>query len=404
MVTLFVVSVAFSILFSSTCSLMEAALYAVPTPYARTLASAGSRRGKQLLEFKEKIGKPIAGILILNTTANTAGASIAGWAAGEAFGAEALVPFSVIFTLVILLFCEILPKKIGVSYCKAVAPLAVDVIRAIVFAVGPLIYLSELLSRWISPISGPSMSLQEIIAVAETGTQEGALDQFEGSVISNVIGLDDKLVRDVLTPRVVVFRKPLQLALNEVEKELSEWVYTRIPLFSEEHPEMLTHYATQRDVCRALLSKKLPIADGREEEVGKVTKSIKDAIRKDPSTSIPVPSIKPTSLTTETSATLLPSTHSEMLTLADVARPLATIPELMKVDQALLTMLETREQMCAVVDEHGSLAGIITLEDIIEEIIGREIVDEYDTVSDMRTFAKLLQATKNSRRARPTNV
>jgi CBS domain containing-hemolysin-like protein len=371
MVTVFFVSVAFSILFSSSCSLMEAALYA---------------------------GRPIAGILILNTTANTAGASVAGWAAGEAFGSEALLPFSVIFTLVILLFCEILPKKIGVSYCKIVAPLIVDVIRAIVFAVGPLIYMSELLSRWISPTSGPSMSLQEIIAVAETGTQEGALDQFEGSVISNVIGLDDKLVRDVLTPRVVVFRKPLQSLLTDIEKELGDWVYTRIPLFSEDHPETLTHYATQRDVYRALLSRKLPDTGGDGELTGKMTKSMKEAFRRGTLGETVETGASAERTDTSFSTTMLPTSASELLTLADVARPLATIPELMKVDQALLTMLETREQMCAVVDEHGSLAGIITLEDIIEEIIGREIVDEYDTVSDMRTFAKLLQATKNSRR------
>jgi len=348
MTSIFIVSVVFSIVVSGFCSLMEAALYAVPLPYVKNRKTEGFKTGELLLEFKENIGKPIAGILIVNTIANTAGASVAGWAASEAFGAEYLLLFSACFTLAILYMSEIIPKQMGVVYCKEVSSFIAYPLKLITVAVAPLIFVSEQMSRWIKS-DGPSLSHQEILSVAEIGTEEGALDHFEGSVITNVIGLDELLVKDVLTPRIVVFRKQDTASLGEIKDELHEWNFTRVPLYSDEAPDNLDLYVTQRDIYRALMKEELSA------------------------------------------------------TLKEFARPLKTIPELMRVDQALLTMFEEHEHMFSVVDEHGGLAGIITLEDIIEEIIGREIVDEYDTVSDLRTFAKLLRLTRHRKKEKNTS-
>jgi len=121
---------------------------------------------------------------------------------------------------------------------------------------------------------------------------------------------------------------------------LPTWNHSRVPLFKKREPDFLTGYVIQRDIYRELLA---------GNEGGK---------------------------------------------LVDLSRPLQAVPELMRVDKLLLKMFEEREHICAVVDEHGSLAGIITLEDIIEEVVGREIVDEYDAVSDLRTFAKILRTRK----------
>ena len=188
------------------------------------------------------------------------------------------------------------------------------------------------------------MSHQEILSMAAIGKEEGALDDLEGSVISNVISLDEELVKDLLTPRVVVFRLDKDTKLSEVAADIGEWNFSRVPLFSKKEPDHLTAYVNQRDIYRELLA-------GNVDE-----------------------------------------------TLEDLARPLKTVPELMRADKLLLTMFEEKEHICAVVDEHGGLAGIITLEDIIEEIVGIEIVDEYDSVSDLRTFAKLQKFIKQKRK------
>jgi CBS domain containing-hemolysin-like protein len=295
--------------------------------------------------LKEDISKPIAAILILNTIANTAGASLAGWAAGEAFGADFLVVFSFAFTLVILYFSEIVPKLVGVVYCKQISLFIAYPLSITVIFLKPLILISDRLAAFIKRgSSAPSLTPEEIRAIATTGTEEGALDHFEGSVIANVIGLDETLVKDVLTPRVVVHRLNKDTKLKTLENDLNTWQFSRVPLFNEDEPEHLIGYVTQRDVAAALLEGKKEIA------------------------------------------------------LYELMRPLKVVPELMRVDKLLLEMFAKREHICAVVDEHGALAGIITLEDIIEEIVGREIVDEYDSVSDLRTFAKLLGYTRSKKK------
>jgi CBS domain containing-hemolysin-like protein len=339
-----------SVFVSALCSLMEAALYAVPLAYVKNEAKTGSRSGKILDEFRDDIGKPIAAILICNTIAHTAGASVAGWAVGEMFGSDYLVIFSIIFTLVILYFSEILPKLIGVVYCKQVSTLIAIPLKTLVWVTMPLIWVSEGVSRWIkSGENEQSLSLDEILSMTALGTEQGTLDTLEGSVIANVIGLDEVLVRDVLTPRVVVFRLEEQALIGSVEKDIMEWNFSRVPLFSDLDPDHLSSYVTQRDIYRELLK-------GNRDQP-----------------------------------------------LSSIARNLKTVPELMGVDQLLLQMFEEREQLCAVVDEHGGLAGIITFEDIIEEIVGREIVDEYDSVSDLRTFARLLRLTRHRRKQQPVS-
>lgn len=342
MITVLIVSVAISIGVSALCSLIEAALYAVPLAYARHLAESDSRAGKVLLEFKNSMGRPIAAILILNTVAHTAGASVSGWAVGEVFGSAYLLLFSILYTLAVLYISEILPKVIGVVYCRGVATAVALPLRTIVTLTAPLIRISEFISNRIEHGSETqSLSAQEFLTMTELGTEEGALDHLEGSIVRNIVGLDQVLVKDVLTPRVVVYRLEETKTFADVEQEITECNYTRVPLFSQSNPDFLSGYVTQRDILRELLK------------------------------------------------------GNRSRTLKDILRPIPTVPELLRVDKLLLQMFEEREHICAVVDEHGGLSGIITLEDIVEEIIGQEIVDEYDTVSDMRTFAKIKWFTRH---------
>lgn len=348
MLYVLIFTILFAVVSSAICSVMEAALYAVPVPLVKHLADQGTRRGKVLLQLKSNIERPITAILILNTIANTAGASVAGWAYGEVWGARfgelGLLAFSSIFIALILIFSEITPKILGVVYCRKIAPvIALPLYWLTKLFTLPIGVAAVISSRLRPENEAPTISYEEVLSMAQLGTEEGALDHFEGSIIKNVIGLDQLLVRDVLTPRVVVLRLNENLTLSEIANQVLDWNHSRVPLYAEDEPDHLKSYVNQRDIFRKLL------------------------------------------------------TDEKDVKLKDVARPLEVVPELMRVDKLLLKMFERREQICAVVDEHGSLAGIITLEDLIEELLGREIVDEYDAVSDLRLFARLGVLIKKGR-------
>ena len=346
MLYVLILAVTLSIVVSACCSLMEASLYAVPLPYVKNLSESGRISGRKLMQLKQNIQRPISAILILNTIANTAGAAVAGWAWGQLYGDTlgewGLVVFSGSFIIAILFFSEIIPKIVGVVYSKKVAPAAAVPLAVLVALLAYPVKVAEAVSSYLHPVkNAPAVSAEEVLSMAALGTEEGALDHFEGSVITNVIGLDQLLVRDVLTPRVVVFRALETTKLGDLQDVIGKWAHSRVPLYAEEDPDNLTGYVTQRDIYRELIK-------------GNVD-----------------------------------------LELKELKRSLDIVPELMRVDKLLLHMFEKREHVCAVVDEYGGLAGIITLEDIIEEVVGREIVDEYDTVSDLRTFAKLLRVARS---------
>ena len=308
MLILLCTTVFLSIVISAFSSVTEAALYAVPLTYVQHLADSGTRSGKLLLKFKENINKPITAILIFNTVSNTAGAAIAGWAAGAIFGSEALILFSVIFTLLILYFSEIIPKMAGVIFCKPISQVIIYPLYVMVFLCAPLIWISERLTKKITvKAKKEGMSIEELLSMTALGTEQGTLDRFEGSVINNVIGLDGLLVKDVLTPRIVVFRLSKDQKIKDLSAEIIDWHFSRVPLYDEDEPDNLTHYVIQRDIYREIIK-------GDKEK-----------------------------------------------SLVSLARPLKIVPELMTVDKLLLDMFEEKEHICSVVDEHGGLAGIITL-------------------------------------------
>ncbi len=340
-IIILIITLIVSIGVSFLCSLMEAAFYAISMPYVQYEAKKGSKSGKLLLDFKEDMGKPISAILILNTVAHTAGASVAGWATGEVFGPNALLPFSVAYTLAILYLSEILPKLVGVVYSKTVAKFFAFPLLWLIKILSPLIHISDWLAKKIkSNHKEEEVSPEEMLSMAEIGTKEGSLDNLEGAVIENIIELDQILIRTVMTPRTVVVRFLETLTLNEISSRLNTLAFSRIPLYDQEEPDTLTGYVTQRDIL-------LELVKGNKEKK-----------------------------------------------LEELARPLKVVPDLMRCDSLLLDMFNSNEHLYSVVDEYGGLAGIITLEDVIEKIVGHEIVDEYDAVSNLRAVARLLRFKK----------
>jgi len=313
----------FSIVISFFCSLSEAALYAIPLPVVKHLAQKGIPAAKKLEILKKDVGKLITAMLILNTLANTAGAAIAGAQAGVIWGEKGVIIFSVFFTISVLLFGEILPKTLGVAHSKSIALAIAPIWTFLVWLFGPLATLGQSLTvRLSSKNPVPTISQEELISMAQLGTEEGTLDRFEGGVISNVMALDNKLVRDVLTPRVSVFMLPENSTVLEIREQIFKWKFSRVPIYSIKDPDHLTGYVIHRDIIKVLLSGE--------------TKT----------------------------------------TLKSLSRPIKVLPELTTVDKILRQMFENKEHICALVDEHGGLAGIVTLEDLLEEILGHEIVDE----------------------------
>ena len=329
---------------SGLCSLMEASLFAVPLPHTKFLADSGSKRGKLLMSFKEDMSQPISAILILNTVAHTIGAAVAGALAAELYGERGVLIFSVIFTLIILYLSEIVPKQIGSMYSKQVSELVAFPLLVLIKLLYPLVKVTECFSRLLGSTDHlPSVSHEEVLSLAEIGREEGVIDHLEGSVIKNVVGLDRSLVKDILTPRVVVFRLEKDRRVSDLTDEIVNWNHTRVPIYAEDTPDQLNRYVIQRDLFRAIIS-----GEGDR-------------------------------------------------TLEELSRPLTTVPEFMRADKLLLQMFEQRESICSVVDEHGGFAGLVTLEDIIEEIVGREILDEYDLVGDLRSYARILYQSRKRR-------
>lgn len=328
------ITVFLSLIVSFICSMTEACIYSIPYVYTQHLAGMGSRAGKILSKYKEDMTSPVTAILLLNTIANTAGAALVGYLAADIFTEMQLVIFSVFFTLAVLYIGEIIPKIIGVTYNKELAPILVYGLSASIVVLKPLIIFSVMIKKLFKTKDEPSFSTQEILSMTEIGEKEGSLDALESEIITNTIGLDQMLVGEVQTPRIVVFRLQSDVKLGEIREEIKNWNFTRVPLYEEESPEVLSLYVHQKDLYQALLS------------------------------------------------------NQDEQPLKDFARKLKTVPELMRVDRLLTEISGDREPIRAVVDEHGALSGIITLEDILEEIIGSEIVDEYDKVENLRRHAR----------------
>ncbi|MDA8419268.1 MAG: CNNM domain-containing protein, partial [Desulfobacteraceae bacterium] len=202
----FCLAVALAIVVAALASIAEAALYSIPASQVEVLAKSGRRSGVLLKALKGDINEPITAILTLNTIATTMGAAIAGAAAADLFGPRYLGLFSVLFTLAILVFSEIIPKTLGVSYCRELAPMIARPLAALVRVMRPLVWISNRLTRALGkPGQRPFITAKEIQAIAALGKKTGDITRQEEKIIINILELKHKDVRKAMTPRTVVF-------------------------------------------------------------------------------------------------------------------------------------------------------------------------------------------------------
>ncbi|MGD9692441.1 MAG: CNNM domain-containing protein [Phycisphaerales bacterium] len=325
-----------SLVGSFACSLCEAALYSVSDIRVAALV-AEKRRGAALLQaIRSNIDRAIAAILTINTIANTIGAAVAGAIVAERFGNAWLGLFSGAFTLAVLFAAEIIPKSLGVAHADVLAPRLAPVIRAMILLTYPLVRLSEYLARY---IVGKKKTIapteHEILAMTRLAARHGVIDPSEARMVFNALRLDRIPVRDIMTPRSVVFALPDSLPLSRLEQHSEHWTHSRLPLVKDNNPNEVIGIVHRRDVFDILA----------REEPGERT-------------------------------------------LHDLRRPVQFIRDDVPADEALERFLAGRQHMFIVLDQYGSFIGLVTLEDALETLLGKEIVGEHDPAPDMQALAR----------------
>ena len=329
-----VISVSLAITVSALCSICEAVLYSISSSQVEMLKKSGNAAAEHLQHLRADIDEPITAILTLNTIANTIGAAVAGAAAAKLFGDENLILFSAIFTLSILFFSEILPKTIGVTYAYKLAPFITYPLRAMVFILKPIVWLCRSVTKMLPQRDEETISAEELQTIASLSRESGDLEENEEKVINNIIDLKAKIVRDVMTPRTVTFSMEENITVSEAMELLKKLgSHSRIPVYRDE-PNNVSGIVMVKDVLGAA-------ANGARDT-----------------------------------------------SLASFKIPAHFVPETAPLNRILIDFFDRRNHLFIVVDEYGTMTGVISLEDVIEEIIGREIIDETDNTKDMRELAR----------------
>ncbi|MFG0315601.1 MAG: CNNM domain-containing protein [Phycisphaerales bacterium] len=316
------------------CSMLEAVLLSISRTHIAVLVERGEAAGKRLMRMKDNLDEPLAAILTLNTFAHTLGAAGVGAQAAAIWGDKWVTVVSVVLTLLVLIFSEIIPKTIGAVHAKRLAPFTAITIVWLIRVFKVLVVACNWISRLFTRAGShePRVSREEVSNLARMAAEEGVIDQQEHAIVTNLVSLRDMSVREVMTPRRVVFTYPAEQTVAETLKN-GPSKFARVPLVgsSLDEPKGVIH---RRELY-------LADAEGRGEQ-----------------------------------------------RLLELARPLHAVPETASVQDVLYQFLQRHDHLFLVVDEYGGSAGIITLEDTIETILGMEIVDETDEAADMQDEAR----------------
>ena len=331
---LLIISVTTVLIIWGVCSLAEASIYAVQMPYVRQLEQANADSGKILARFKANMERPISAILVVNTVVAAAGATIAGAQASRLFGEARLWWFSVCFTVAALFISEIIPKIVGVAYNRTIARLLAKPLLVAVVALYPVIWVIERASVFMKPRVPLAIAPEdEVQQLAEISAEEGSIMPYEADLVRNVLDLDKVTAREIMTPASVVTKLADHLTLRDVAQQRLTWEFSRIPIYCEK-TRLWTGFVLSRDVLAT-------IAQDRFD-----------------------------------------------LTLDALAKKLYFVRDNAPGHKLLSEFLKRRTHIFGVVGTNGQVVGIVTLEDVLESVIGAEIVDEMDTIVDMQEFAQ----------------
>lgn len=315
--------------FSFVCSILEAVLLSTNQSFLLTKAEGGNKAALKLLSFKQNIDRPLSAILSLNTVAHTVGAAGVGAKATEEFGEVYFGAVSAILTILILVFTEIIPKTLGARYWRQLALIVSPVINVLIFITYPLVKISELITKSIShKHNEQTTSREELSALANIGVEEGVFEESENSIIQNLIKLNSVKLHEIMTHRIDIVALPVEATLEEVVAVVNEEKYSRIPIYEDNID----------NIIGVLHSKYL-------------IQYLEDCSTK------------------------------ENFNLKDIILQPFFVPEFRKLEDLFKEIKKNNNHMAIVIDEYGGTSGVVTLEDLIEEILGN-IFDEDDELEN----------------------
>lgn len=314
------------------CSLLEAVFMSITPAYVALALKEGKRYGRLLEHLKENVNRPITAVLTMNTAAHTLGSAAFASMVQTEFGNAAVTLASGVLAFTILIFSEIVPKTIGSSSWKTLAPFSAYSIQVFIFLLYPIVWLSETASRMFNKSESMGVTREEMIATAELGVEEGSLHKKESAIIKNLLTLNSLFVSDVMTPRSVFFALDSDMNVEEVHQKYKPIRFSRIPVYDGSLDNIIGMTMRHR---------------------------IHEALSND----------------------------QHKLCIREITTPIQSVPERMTVASVLDLLIKRKEHLALAVDEYGIVTGLVTLEDAVETLLGVEIVDELDHVTDMRQYA-----------------
>ena len=322
-----------ALFFSFLCSTLEAVILSVTDGHIQVMVREKASGGELLKSLKADVDRSLAAILSLNTVAHTAGAAGVGAEVANVFGSAYLGIASVILTLLILILSEIIPKTLGATYWKSLAPTSAVIIKWLIFFTYPLVVILELFSRMVAPSGHKiSFSRSELLAMAEVAEREGIVESDESRIVKNALKLKDTLVKDIMTPVTVMFTFQNDDKIKDIVEKNETIRFSRIPIKGKDLNDI------QGYVLRSELLKKA--AEGNDESVG------------------------------------------------ELARPVHKVDSSTNLDDIFEDFTKKKDMMFLVVNEFGATEGLISMEDAFEALLGVKFVDEVDEIADLREHAK----------------
>jgi len=333
---LLIIYVSVALIFSFFCSVAEAVLLNLTSPYIVSLEQKGRTSGRILRKLKEDVNRPLTAIITLNTIANTFGAVGAGAESAAIFGSNSIGITSALMTLAILIFSEIIPKTLGTVYWRQLAPALARPLRLLVWILYPFVLMSRGLTRGVSrshTLKG--FSREEFAAMADLGAQEGQLELKESRILKNLFHFRSSMVKDIMTPRTVAFALQENMTIAEFFEQHHQTPFSRIPVYNKDRD----------DINGFVLKDDIFLAQARDLQ------------------------------------------NSQ---LHEYKREIKLVRSTFPVSELFEFLLDARTHIALVVDEYGGMEGIVTLEDVVETLLGLEIVDEADKTVDMQVLARSL--------------
>lgn len=332
-----------SIIFSFLCSIWEAVLLSITPSFITSEVQKGSGMGKTLQAFKEDIDKPLSAILTLNTIAHTVGAIGVGSEAAKLFkdstfdlgyglNMEAIV--AIVMTLAILILSEIIPKTLGANYWRRFAPFTVSSLKFLLFILAPLVWVSQLITKNLKKNKEQSVfSRADFSAMTQAGEESGALKVQESRTIKNLLKLDQIQVQSIMTPRSVMLSTTEDKTLQEFYDQMMPLRHSRIPIFDKDK-EAIKGILLKNDLFEAIIENK------------------------------------------------------ESTTIGALLRPAIYISNKASLSELQDILMKDQSHVAIVNDEFGAILGLVTWEDLLETILGLEIIDETDDAEDLQKVAR----------------